>query len=114
MASTAYGGSSELTDIMTRRSPNFRKHTFDVTGRNDISASIQRTLDSLAASPETLMRTTVLFVEIPTNPDMKVPDITDVAHMCMNYRTATGRNILILLDTTFAPGSQSLLKLRSG
>ena len=73
MASTAYGGSSELTDICNR-APCFAKHTFDITGRRDISAAIQAALGLLAdpANAAELKPTTVLFVEIPTNPDMKV------------------------------------------
>ncbi len=65
MASTAYGGSSELTDICTR-SENFRKHTYDITGRNNIQRSIEAALDKLRESATQPI--TVLFVEIPTNP----------------------------------------------
>jgi cystathionine beta-lyase/cystathionine gamma-synthase len=113
MASTAYGGSSELTDIMTRRSAIFRKHTFDVTGRNDISAAIRGALDALVENKHELLPTTVLFVEIPTNPDMKVPDTTDLVDMLGAYRASTGKEVLLLVDTTFAPGSRVLHKVNT-
>ena len=32
MASTAYGGSSQLTDLIAQRATHFVKHTFDITG----------------------------------------------------------------------------------
>lgn len=84
---------------MTQRSANFRKHTFDIMGSAhavcvrtllliyfsnflllviffvgtiDITESIRGALNLLAANASNLMPTTVLFVEIPTNPDMKV------------------------------------------
>jgi len=86
MASTAYGGSSQLTDLLNSRSAYFNKHKFDITGTRDLSASIQEELDRLAADPSALMPTTVLFVEIPTNPDMKVPDILVLAKLCTKYK----------------------------
>jgi cystathionine beta-lyase/cystathionine gamma-synthase len=86
MASTAYGGSSELTDLLSARSAFFNKSTFDITGTRDLAASIKESLDALAAAPAKLMPTTVLFVEIPTNPDMKVPDILVLAKICSNYK----------------------------
>jgi len=79
MASTAYGGSSELTDLLLARAETFKKHKFDITGKNDLSKSIQSGLDLLASDPNSLFPTTVLFVEIPTNPDMKVPEIEVLA-----------------------------------
>jgi cystathionine beta-lyase/cystathionine gamma-synthase len=74
MASTAYGGSSQLTDLLNSRTAYFNKHKFDITGTRDLTGSIKEELDRLASDPSILMPTTVLFVEIPTNPDMKVPN----------------------------------------
>ena len=111
MASTAYGGSSELTDIIHGREAGLRKHTFDITGKNDISAAIQGTLNSLSASPATLCPTTLLFLEVPTNPDMKVPDVEVLAGMLRDYRAATGKEVVLLVDTTFAPASRVLEKI---
>jgi cysteine synthase A len=111
MASTAYGGSSELTDILAKHSPIFRKHTFDITGKNNISLSIFNVLERLSEDVSSLMNMTVLFVEIPTNPDMKVPEMTELATMLTNYKNKTGKEVLLLVDTTFAPGSQVLSKM---
>lgn len=36
MASTAYGGSSELTDLIDKRCSIFNKHKFDITGKNHL------------------------------------------------------------------------------
>ncbi|ETW01240.1 hypothetical protein H310_06825 [Aphanomyces invadans] len=110
MASTAYGGSSQLTDIYVNKSAGkFHKWTFDITGKNEISDSIKRALDGLqttATAP-----TTVLFVEIPTNPDMKVPDMATLAQHLTSYRNATGKEVLLLVDTTFAPASKVMQKM---
>jgi cystathionine beta-lyase/cystathionine gamma-synthase len=112
MASTSYGGSSELTDICSRAS-NINKHTYDITGKNDIQLAIKATLDRLAGEPERLLPLTVLFVEIPTNPDMKIPDVTALVNMLLSYEGATGRKVLLLVDTTFAPGSKVLEKVHA-
>lgn len=114
MASTAYGGSSELTDIFKARTSYLNKHTFDITGKNDIHLAVLSVLDTLAQSPpDHLLPTTVLFVEIPTNPDMKVPDITDMASMLTAYQSRVNKNVLLFVDTTFAPGSRVLDKIHS-
>ncbi|OQS02393.1 hypothetical protein THRCLA_05230 [Thraustotheca clavata] len=110
MASTAYGGSSQLTDIFTSRAPTlFTKATFDITGKNEISTSIKNALDALA--PKAKTPTTVLFVEIPTNPDMKVPDMATLARHLTAYQQSTGKEVLLLVDTTFAPACQVLRKM---
>lgn len=111
MASTAYGGSSELTDIFNSKARLFKKHKYDIQGNNEISASIQKSLDELAANVTERMPTTVLMVEIPTNPDMKVPDMQVLASMLSKYQVATGKNVILFTDTTFAPGSQVMQKM---
>lgn len=113
MASTAYGGSSQLTDLLDDRSAYFNKHKFDITGTRDLSASIKEELDRLASNPSALMPTTVLFVEIPTNPDMKVPDILVLARLCTKYQKTTGKEIILFVDTTFAPSSKVMEKIES-
>jgi cystathionine beta-lyase/cystathionine gamma-synthase len=110
MASTAYGGSSQLTDIIAARVPSiFKKHTFDITGKTKISASIEGALRGLIETATS--NTTVLFLEIPTNPDMKVPDIALLAQHLKSYEHTTGKNVLLVIDTTFAPASGILAKL---
>jgi hypothetical protein len=47
MSSTAYGGSSQLTDLMVERSGNFRKHKFDITGKNKLEEAIEKTMNEL-------------------------------------------------------------------
>jgi cystathionine beta-lyase/cystathionine gamma-synthase len=111
MASTSYGGSSELTDICSRAG-NFNKHTFDITGQNDIQVAIRTALDRMASHAADLMPLTVLFVEIPTNPDMKVPEIPALVTMLLEYEARTGKEVLLLVDTTFAPGSRVLEKIQ--
>jgi cystathionine beta-lyase/cystathionine gamma-synthase len=111
MASTSYGGSSELTDILSTRTDKFHKSTFDITGNNDISTAIQTGLRTLAADPTRLQPTTLLFVEIPTNPDMKIPDMETLAAMLVEYGKTTGKEVVLMVDATFAPGSQVMRKI---
>lgn len=113
MASTAYGGSSQLTDLIAERADNFRKHTFDITGKSDITAAIRMRLNALADMPSTLMPTTVLFVEIPTNPDMKIPIISELAVLLESYEATTGKKVILLVDATFAPGSACMEKMKT-
>lgn len=112
MCSTAYGGSSQLNDLLASRSSRHRKHTFDVQGDTDIYESIQQQLTSLARQPESTMPTTVLFLETPTNPDMKVPEMRRVASMLNSHKDKTGKEVLLLLDTTFAPQAQLMRHLK--
>lgn len=71
MASTAYGGSSQLTDLLITSSPNLRKFTFDLQGERGMEAAIRGGLEALAHNAAELAATTVVFIETPSNPDMK-------------------------------------------
>lgn len=113
MCSTAYGGSSQLNDLLASRSSNHRKRTFDVQGDTDICESIQKQLTELASQAELAMPTTVLFLETPTNPDMKVPEMSRVAEMLNRHKQKTGKEVLLLLDTTFAPQAKLMREVRS-
>ena len=75
MASTAYGGSSELTDLLNGRTKDIRKTTYDITGKNPLVESIEKALKTLEADPSSIRKRVCVFTEIPTNPDMKVPDV---------------------------------------
>merc|ERR1712107_160077 len=110
MCSTAYGGSNQLVDVLCSTTPSLKKHTFDFQGLLSIEDSISGLLEGLDAS--TLLPTTVLFVEIPTNPDMKVPDMPAVAAMLQKFTERTGKQVILLVDSTFAPNSQVMAKLR--
>ena len=112
MCSTAYGGSSQLADVLTARADSLKKHTFDIQGSASIVPSIQNALNGLEGKKDELKPTTVLFVETPTNPDMKVVDPSKVVEMLQNYGKATGRETVLLIDTTFGPASQVLKKIR--
>jgi len=118
MCSTAYGGSSQVTDLLRERAGTFSKHTFHIQGDAIIDESISFALDKLArkeglpSGQTDLFPTTVLFVEIPTNPDMKVPDIGKVVSGLAKYKEATGKKVLLLVDTTFAPASKVLQKVK--
>ena len=113
MCSTAYGGCSQLVDLLTEKAAILSKSTFDIQGNADITLSIKGALDRLAGEAKTDLPTTVLFVEIPTNPDMKVPDVAAVSSNLEAYKNATNKNILLLIDVTFAPNSQVLSKVRA-
>mmetsp|Transcript_24739 Transcript_24739/g.69251 ORF Transcript_24739/g.69251 Transcript_24739/m.69251 type:complete len:622 (+) Transcript_24739:165-2030(+) len=112
MCSTAYGGSSQLTDVLSARAHGLRKHTFDIQGTTDMNAGVEASLTRMAAQPD-LFPTTLVFVEIPTNPDMKVPNLEQLVASIASYRSATGREVLLLVDTTFAPGSGVMGKFRA-
>ena len=56
----------------------------------------------------------MLFVEIPTNPDMKVPDYEKLAHACKEYKNKVKdvKDIIILVDSTFAPASTPCARIK--
>jgi cysteine synthase A len=112
MCSTAYGGSSQLTDLMDQRAGLLTKHTFDIQGAVPINESIEQALDNLAQKKDELFNTTVLFVEVPTNPDLKVPSLDKIAAALEGYKEKTKKNVLLLVDTTFAPSSKVLKKIK--
>lgn len=113
MASTAYGGSSQLTDLMNERAVRLRKHTFHIQGAASMLESIREQLDNLAKDAAGLLPTTVLWTEVPTNPDMKVPEMAELTKMLLEYQRAAQRQVLLLVDATFAPSSQVLGKIRA-
>ena len=170
MCSTAYGGSSELTDICMARGGKITKSTYDIQGDVPMEPSIEAALASLQADPSKLLPTTVrrrfvfasgscylmslhkiilwehaapfsppplppthtlfplsafhretwagavqvLFVEVPSNPDQKIPDLARIARALAAHEQASGKRVLVLIDTTFAPSAQVLAKVREG
>jgi len=116
MCSTAYGGSSQMTDIYVGRTAGkLAKHTFDLQGGADATGSIYSALDALAEqrrraakAGRTPLKTVVLFIELPTNPDMKVPDVSALCTALLAFQKgATGSiEVLLLVDTTLAPASR--------
>jgi len=124
MSATAYGGSSQLTDLLTERTAAratdgrlLRKHTFDVAGAADLVGSVATSLAELGRrGASSLLPTTVLFIELPTNPDMKVPCIATLVSTAIAPFVATvgtASRLLLLLDTTLAPCSAVLRALRT-
>eukprot|EP01108_Squamamoeba_japonica_P003727 TRINITY_DN298_c0_g1_i1.p2 TRINITY_DN298_c0_g1~~TRINITY_DN298_c0_g1_i1.p2 ORF type:complete len:655 (-),score=470.01 TRINITY_DN298_c0_g1_i1:126-2090(-) len=113
MCSTAYGGSSQLSDLTAERAPLFAKHTFDIQGERDLAGSVCEALDRLAERGDALLPTTVLFLEMPTNPDMKMIEARRVADALNSYAARTKRHAVLLVDTTFAPGSKTLERVRA-
>eukprot|EP00164_Ancoracysta_twista_P004647 GFYU01006278.1.p1 GENE.GFYU01006278.1~~GFYU01006278.1.p1 ORF type:complete len:627 (+),score=239.37 GFYU01006278.1:150-2030(+) len=112
MCSTCYGGSSQLTDVVANRAGRLTKHTFHIQGNASIMTSIKMELNKLKENPEKLLPITVLFVEIPTNPDMKVPDVLETASLLKQYKKDTGKEVLLMVDTTFAPASRVMEKIK--
>jgi cystathionine beta-lyase/cystathionine gamma-synthase len=111
MCSTAYGGSSQVTDLLSERTGKLRKHTFDIQGEVGVNDALRVALGKLSADAASLLPTTVLFLECPTNPDMKVPDLTEMVRTLQEYKRATGKEVVLLVDTTFAPNSQTMAKV---
>jgi cysteine synthase A len=119
MASTAYGGSSQLVDLYSEHSNGnkIRKHKFDIQGKTGMIDSIRSKLELFSEQQsldgDNSLPTTVLFVEIPTNPDMKVPNIEELAMLLSQYGEKTGKSTMLLVDSTFAPGSEIMDKLKT-
>lgn len=122
MCSTCYGGSSQLADLLVSRTPNtLRKHTFAIQGDADIVLALRSTLERVNALPDEgegmRKKRTLLFIEVPTNPNMKVPDLDALADMIDTYvKAKPGRSMddfLLMIDATFAPGSQVMKQLQS-
>jgi len=109
MCSTAYGGSSELTSM---GGDMLRQHEFHIQGKADLMVSFRAALEALTESGAATFPNLVLFLEIPTNPDMKVPDMGQLGALCVAHRERTGKNVILVVDTTFSPGSQVMRKLR--
>ena len=59
-----------------------------------------------------MLPVTVLCVEIPTNPDMKVPNMKELAVELRRYEVATGKRAILLVDATFAPNSRVMRQVR--
>lgn len=112
--STGYGGSDKLASIMEERSPGqFRKHSYDIQGSLDLTESISNKLDELMGETrrDALLDNTVVIIEIPTNPDMKVPQLPVLVAKCQDYQRVTGKKLILLIDTTFSPSSQIIQQI---
>lgn len=59
-----------------------------------------------------LLATTILFVEIPTNPDMKVPELSHITGLVEDYKKKTRNDVVLVVDTTFSPHSQVLMEFQ--
>jgi len=157
MCSTAYGGSSQVTDLLEAQaagaaSAQLRKHTYHIQGGAPVNGAIADALRRLlkgaraaeagaypvceeggsppaaaagsaataaatAAGPRppctaALLPTTLVFVELPSNPDMKVCDLAQLARQLRAFEAAARTRVVLLVDTTFAPASRALRPLR--
>lgn len=98
ICSTAYGGSSQLCDLFEDRFPELcKKHMFDIQGEQNIMESIENCVNN----PNKKFKTMVLFIEMPTNPDMKVIDLEKLTTIVKNIEKT--QKIIVLIDTTFSP-----------
>ena len=64
-----------------------------INNKRFICKLISCSLDNLAAKPQELAPTTVVFIEVPTNPDMKVPDMGALAEILKAYKEKTGKKV---------------------
>eukprot|EP00750_Incisomonas_marina_P025501 INCI5517.1.p1 GENE.INCI5517.1~~INCI5517.1.p1 ORF type:complete len:711 (-),score=149.77 INCI5517.1:58-2100(-) len=118
MCSTAYGGSSQQTDILSTRTfqvglVHMERHKFNIQGAAaDVFKSLRTTLNAMKAS-ESRKPLTLVQIEYPTNPDMKDCDLAAVEEELQQYQAATGSQVLLLLDTTFSPPSKPLQQFRA-
>ena len=113
MCSTAYGGSNQLTQIFDEKAELLRRHTFDIQGDVDVTQAVVSRLGELAELGDALLPVTVLFMEMPTNPDMKLPEASAIVAALKAFREKTGRQVLYFVDVTFSPGSNILAKLQT-
>jgi len=107
MASTAYGGSSQQTEILSKVSGQITKHTFGIQGKDDhVLEKITEALAAMKSGPRKPL--TCVLIEYPTNPDMKDCDLTGLEAVLTDYKTSTGSRVVLCLDTTFSPISTPL------
>jgi cystathionine beta-lyase/cystathionine gamma-synthase len=113
MASTAYGGSSQQSDILANKLEGITKHTFDIQGDSDVLESLRTKLGLMAKRHnDAIGNVTIIQIEYPTNPDMKDVDLAALEKVCNAYEEATGSKVLLVLDTTFSPQSKPLRFLK--
>ncbi len=100
--STAYGGSSQQADILSKKCANLTKHTFDIQGIDgDVFRSLTGRLQAMRSSPKKSL--TLVQLEYPTNPDMRDCDLKALEPHLEAFREATGSEVVLMFDTTFSP-----------
>lgn len=92
------------TSSLARR--RFNKATFAIQGDSDYVESVKTTLSQLSGTGPV-----VVFCEFPSNPDMKVPDLNAFLKAVHDFKSSSGREVHLLVDTTFAPPSKVLDKI---
>jgi cystathionine beta-lyase/cystathionine gamma-synthase len=110
MSSTSYGGSNKLVSILADRYDTFHKYHYDIQGDRNITKSICNIIDNLMIKSG-LRPITMIMIEIPTNPEMKIPTMETLIKKIREFKKVTNKKILLIIDTTLAPTSAILGKL---
>jgi len=106
MASTAYGGSAQQTEILAKQC-GITKHTFGIQGKDGhVLPKISEKLQAMKSGEKRPL--TIVLLEYPTNPDMKDCDLSGLETVLVDYQSSTDSKVALILDTTFSPPSMVL------
>jgi len=101
-AQNGYGGTGQLIADVLARAGKITPRPLEVIGHDSAGRTltlVDRVLHSLA----TLDGGACVFLETPTNPELQVHDFSALMAGVRAYKERTGKQVPIIVDTTFAP-----------
>ena len=101
-AQNGYGGTGQLIADLLARAGTIRPRPLEVIGHDSAGRPVTL-VDRVLASLATADGAACVFLETPTNPELQVHDFRALMAGVRAYRERTGKQVPIVVDTTFAP-----------
>ena len=101
-AQNGYGGTGQLIADLLSRGGAIVPRPLAVIGRDSAGRPITL-VDRVLASLAEMDGAACVFLETPTNPELQVHDFTALRAGVRAYQERTGKQVPIIVDTTFAP-----------
>ncbi|HEY4180937.1 MAG TPA: PLP-dependent transferase [Kofleriaceae bacterium] len=101
-AQNGYGGTGQLIADLLSRGGVIRPRPLEVIGHDSAGRPITL-VDRVLASLATLDGAACVFLETPTNPELQVHDFPALMAGLRAHQQRTGKQVPVIVDTTFAP-----------
>ena len=101
-AQNGYGGTGQLIADLLARGGKIQPRPLEVIGHDSAGQPVTL-VDRVLASLATLDGAACVFLETPTNPELQVHDFPALMAGVRAHQQRTGKQVPIIIDTTFAP-----------
>ncbi|HEY4059137.1 MAG TPA: PLP-dependent transferase [Kofleriaceae bacterium] len=101
-AQNGYGGTGQLIADLLSRSGVITPRPLEVIGHDSAGRPVTL-VDRVLAALASIDGAACVFLETPTNPELQVHDFPALMAGLRAYRQRTGKQVPVVVDTTFAP-----------